>query len=87
MHKYLLLEGKERCQMCDRGGSWDVSRRKGEHCKSGTIKGPGIPWQQCISYVETTSAGRLPVVLQYFCNSVTVAIWQEKGFGTEMIYY
>lgn len=60
--------------MHDRGGSWDVSRKEGEHCKSGTIKGAGFPWQHYISYVERTSAGRPPAVLQQSYDSDTVAV-------------
>lgn len=60
--------------MYDREGSWDVSRKEGEHCKSGTIKGAGFPWQHYISYVETTSAGRPPAVLQQCCDTDTVAV-------------
>jgi len=60
--------------MYDRGGSWDVSRKEGEHCKSGTVKGAGFPWQHYISYVETTSAGRPPAVLQQSYDSDSVAM-------------
>lgn len=68
------VKNKKRCQMHDRGGSWDVSRKEGEHCKSGTIKGAGFPWQHYISYVERTSAGRPPAVLQQSYDSDTVAV-------------
>lgn len=62
-----------RCQMYDRGGSWDASRKEGEHCKSGTTKGAGFPWQHGISYVERTSAGRPQL---YCSNPVTVILLQ-----------
>lgn len=60
--------------MYDRGGSWDVSRKEGEHCKSRTIKGAGFPWQHHISYVEMTIAGRPPAVLQQSDDSNAAAM-------------
>lgn len=59
--------------MYDRGGSWDASRKEGEHCKSGTTKGAGFPWQHAFHMLK----GQALAGLQLYCsNPVTVILLQ-----------